>query len=196
MTWPFGDLRTFGYRCILADPPWDFDGGGNRNPRTKYPTMSIAQIKRLPVGSLAAGDCALFLWATDPMLPDALAVMRAWGFRYASVAFHWAKRTRRDTGWHMGTGYGTRSNVETCLLGVNGSMGLPKSRGVRRLIIAPVREHSRKPDRVYSDIEALYDGPRCELFARTRRSNWDSWGNDLDRFPQADQSNPAAKIIV
>ena len=61
-------------------------------------------------------------------------------------------------------------------------MGLPKSRAVRQLIVEPVREHSRKPDRVHDDIEAMFDGPYCELFARRRRAGWDSWGNDVDRF--------------
>ena len=180
--WPFGDMRMFGYRVILADPPWDFDGGGNRNVRTKYATMSIADIKALPVGQLAARDCACFMWVTDPLLPVGLEVLKAWGFRYASVGFHWAKRTKNDTGWHMSTGYGSRANVETCLLGMNGSMGLPKDRGVRRLIVEPVREHSRKPDRVRSDIERMYDGPYAELFARSTRAGWDVWGHETGKF--------------
>jgi N6-adenosine-specific RNA methylase IME4 len=182
MIWPFGDLAHFGFRVILCDPPWDFVGGGDRNARNKYPTMTPAEIKALPVGHLASGNCALFLWVTDPFLEEGLATLRAWGFRYASVAFHWAKRTPLDTGWHMGTGYGTRANVETCLLGVNGSMGLPKNRDVRRLVVAPVREHSRKPDRIRSDIERLYEGPYAELFARSRREGWSTWGNEVTRF--------------
>jgi N6-adenosine-specific RNA methylase IME4 len=133
------------------------------------------------VGELAAGDCALFLWVTDPFLDQGLATLRAWGFRYASVAFHWAKTTKHGK-WHFGTGYGTRANVETCLLGMMGDMRLPKDRSVRRLVVDKVREHSRKPDRIAADIERLYDGPYLEMFARTTRPNWTAWGNQTDRF--------------
>jgi N6-adenosine-specific RNA methylase IME4 len=178
----FDHLRLFGYRVIYADPAWNFDGGGARNAREHYACMSIEDIKALPVGQLADKHCALFMWVTDPFLETAFDVIRAWGFRYKSVAFHWAKRTKLDNGWHMGTGYGTRANVETCLLAVNGEIGLPKNRDVRRLIVEPLREHSRKPDRVPGDIERLYDGPYVELFARTRRPGWDSWGNQTDLF--------------
>ncbi len=183
--WPFGALRMFGYRVIEADPAWDFNGGGDRNARNHYATMSIEDIQALPVGELAGRDCALFLWVTDPFLDLGIDTLKKWGFRYASVAFHWAKRTKLDKGWHMGTGYGTRANVETCLLGMMGDIGLPKNRDVRRLIVEPVREHSRKPDRIAGDIERLYDGPYVELFARRRRPGWDSWGNEVDKFGEA-----------
>lgn len=83
------------------------------------------------------------------------------------------------------TGYGTRANVETCLLGMIGDLGLPLDRSVRRLIIEPIREHSRKPDRVPRDIDRLYAGPAAELFARTRRPGWDSWGNQVEKFAGA-----------
>lgn len=190
--WPFGVLRSFGYRVILADPPWNFDGGGDRNARTHYDTMTPADIARLPVGDLAAKDCALFLWVTDPLLDVGLAAMKRWGFRYTTVAFTWAKRTRLDAGWHLGTGYYTRANPEMCLLGIAGSLGLPKSRGVRQLVVEPLREHSRKPDRIHGDIEALFDGQYCELFARQRRPGWDAWGNQLDRFADAGTAMPEA----
>ncbi|WP_426163041.1 MT-A70 family methyltransferase [Sandarakinorhabdus sp. DWP1-3-1] len=187
--WPFGDLPMFGHRVIYADPAWPFENysakGESRNPNRHYPTMSLEQIKALPVGHLAADNAALLLWATDPLLDKAIEVMTAWGFRFVTVAFTWAKRTPNDTGWHMGTGYYTRANPEICLLGMNGRVGLPKSRGVRQLIVEPVREHSRKPDRVYGDIEALFDGPYLELFARQRRAGWSSWGNDVDKFEAA-----------
>ncbi|MDB5683171.1 MAG: hypothetical protein JWM75_869 [Sphingomonas bacterium] len=188
--WPFGGLQMFGYRVIHADPAWPFENysakGESRNPNRHYPTMSVEQIKGLPVGHLAGDSCALFLWVTDPMLEHGLETMRRWGFRYVTTAFTWAKRTRRDTGWHLGTGYYTRANCEMCLLGMIGSMGLPKSRSVRQLIVEPVREHSRKPDRVAGDIKAMFDGPYVELFARRRRKGWESWGNDVDRFEIAD----------
>ena len=182
--WPFGELTMFGYRVLYVDPPWDFEGGGDRNARNHYPTMSVDEICALPVGQLAARDCAVFMWITDPFLMEGARVLNAWGFRYTSVGFHWAKTTKNGH-WHMSTGYGTRANVETCLLGTMGDMGLPKDRGVRRLIVEPVREHSRKPDRVPGDIERLYDGPYAELFARNRRAGWASWGNQADKFEVA-----------
>jgi N6-adenosine-specific RNA methylase IME4 len=183
---PFEGLRMFGYKIIHADPAWSFENwsekGEDRNPNRHYETMGVDEIAALPVGHLASGDCALFLWVCDPLLDQALHVMRAWGFRYTTVAFTWAKRTKLDNGWHLGTGYYTRANPETCLLGMMGS--LPRrDAGVRQLIVEPVREHSRKPDRVADDIVRLFgDLPRVELFARTARPGWESWGDQISRF--------------
>lgn len=186
---PFTGLRMFGYSIIHADPPWAFDNysasGECRNANQHYDTMTWQDIADLPVGSLAAGDCALFLWVVNPQLDRAFDVMRAWGFRYTSVAFTWAKRTKRDTGWHMGLGYGTRANAEICLLGMTGQLRR-RDAGVRSLIVDPLREHSRKPDRVRGDIERLYgDQFRCDLFSRQRREGWDCWGNEVEKFDQA-----------
>lgn len=198
MTWPFGDIRPFSARVILADPPWSFEnwGEGGQGRAPDYPCMSLEELKALPVGHLARGDAALFCWVTDPLLPRALEVIEAWGFTYRTVAFTWAKRTRSDAGWHMGLGYYTRANPEICILATVGDMGRPKSRGVRQLVVEPVREHSRKPDRIYADIEALFDGPYVELFARNRRPGWASWGNDVDRFsPEQVQAGVGAALI-
>lgn len=186
VTWPFGDLLPLSFNIIYADPAWPFDNystkGETRNPNRHYPTMSIDQIKDLPVRHLANGDCACFLWVTDPLLDRGIEVLKAWGFTYKTVAFTWAKRTKLDTGWHIGTGYTTRSNPEMCLLGMMGS--LPRrSASVRQLVVEPIREHSRKPDRIPDDIVKLYgDLPRIELFARTSRPGWSAWGNETGKF--------------
>lgn len=186
MGWPFGALTMFGYSVILADPPWAFDNwsvaGEGRNPNQHYPTMSADEIIALPVGHLAAGNCALALWCVDPLLDKGFEALRAWGFRYTTVLFTWAKRSPRDTAWHMGPGYYTRANPEICLLGMMGSLSR-KDAGVRQLIVDPVREHSRKPDRVRPDLERLF-GPqrRCELFGRSERPGWDVWGNETGKF--------------
>ena len=142
--------------------------------------MPLAEIEALPVGDLAVPDCALFLWAVAPLLPEALHVMTAWGFQYKTIAFTWAKTTR-DGRPAIGMGYWTRAGAEVCLLGVRGR---PKrlDRGVRQLIVEPRREHSRKPDRVAADVERLVGGPYLELFARTRRPGWTCVGDQLDRF--------------
>ena len=186
---PFSHLQMFGYSIIHADPAWSFanysEKGEGRNANQHYDTMSVDEIAALPVGQLAAGDCALFLWVTDPLLDEGMRVLKAWGFRYATVAFTWAKRSKNDAAWHMGTGYYTRANPETCLLGIMGRM--PRvSAAVRQLIVAPVREHSRKPDEVYVGIEQLFgEQRRVDLFSRQRRAGWDSWGNQADKFEVA-----------
>lgn len=183
-TWPFEGLSPFRYGALLADPPWSFDNfsarGEAKNPKAHYACMSVADIAALPVGHLAAPDCALIMWATAPMLPAALEVMTAWGFTFKSAG-SWAKRSRTGGKWAFGTGYCFRSAAEFYLLG---TIGAPKvrSRSVRNLIVAPVREHSRKPDDMHRDVEALFAGPYAELFARQRRPGWDCWGNQADKF--------------
>lgn len=179
------------FGAVLADPPWSFrswsDKGKNRSPdamvRQKglaerhYATMSLADIRALPVGDLAAPDCALFLWAVDCMLPEAIEIGKAWGFRYTTVAFTWVKQTKTKRA-HIGLGYWTRGNPESCLLFTRGK---PKrlSAAVRQLIVSERREHSRKPDEARERIEQLLPGPYLELFGREERPGWDVWGNQV-----------------
>lgn len=123
--------------------------------------MNFAELASLPVANLAATDCVLFLWATDPLLPRALELIRAWGFEYKTVGFYWVKlnsSARSDRDFFTGLGYWTRANPEQCLLATRGK---PKRRGrdVRRPIVDRRREHSRKPDQVRERIERLVDGP-------------------------------------
>ena len=118
------------------------------------------------------------MWCVDPMLPEALEVIKAWGFKYKTVGFTWAKQNKNDLGMFTGLGYWTRANPEMCLLATKGK---PKriSKSVKQLIVSQRQEHSRKPDEVYERIEQLLDGPYVELFARRERKGWDSWGNEL-----------------
>ena len=183
------------YSTILADPPWSFkswsDKGKNRAPdamvrqdglaERHYQTMSKDWICGLMdrEGWPIAKNASLFLWAVDCMLPEALEVMAAWGFRYKTVAFTWAKTNRTRPGYSIGLGYWTRGNPEMCLLGTRGSPKR-KSAAVRQLIVSERREHSRKPDEAHERIEALVDGPYLELFARRKRTGWDAWGNQLE----------------
>lgn len=186
--WPFGDLPMFGFNLIHADPPWSFlnwsEKGEDRNANQHYDTMVWQDIAAVPVGSLASGNCACFLWCVDPLLDKGFDVLRAWGFRYVTVGFTWAKQNESGK-FPIGTGYYTRANPETCLLGMMGS--LPRlDAGVRQLIVEPVREHSRKPERIADDIVRLFgDLPRVELFARTQRPGWRAWGNQVDKFEAA-----------
>jgi N6-adenosine-specific RNA methylase IME4 len=183
------------FAVILIDPPWEYttyseDTGQGRSAEAHYPTMSAGDIASLPVGDLAADDCALFMWATWPTIQQAFAVGTAWGFEYKTCAFTWAKvkkglapdthlRLNDDSNWHMGMGFWTRANSEVCLLFVKGS---PKRQNadVRQLIVASVRKHSQKPDEQYERIERLVKGPYLELFAREKREGWFAWGNEVE----------------
>ncbi len=176
------------YGAILVDPPWSFSNwsaaGERKNALQHYDCMTYKAIAELCVGQFAAPDCVLFMWATDPLMPTAVNLMKWWGFAYKTVGFTWVKQTPRGKQWHMGLGYWTRANPEMCLLG---TIGRPrrKSAAVRQLITAPIREHSRKPDEIYERIEALVDGPYCELFARQRRPGWECFGDEVDKFEAA-----------
>ena len=141
--------------------------------------MSIEELCALPVAELAAKDSALFMWATFPQLPEALRLIRAWGFTYKSVAFVWLKKNRKADSWFYGLGFWTRANAEICLLATRGH---PKraARDVKQVILSHVEEHSKKPDEARRRIEALMgDVPRIELFARQATPGWDVWGNEV-----------------
>jgi N6-adenosine-specific RNA methylase IME4 len=143
-----------------------------------YKTEGLEEIMALPVADLAAPDCVLFMWMVDWCPGDALALIEAWGFQHQTTAFTWAKQNSSGEGWHMGQGYWTRANPEDCWLATRGH---PKRlyADVRQLIVAPVQEHSRKPDEIHDRIERLLDGPYLELYARRERPGWMTWGNEL-----------------
>lgn len=115
------------------------------------------------------------------MLEDGLNLINQMGFTYKTVAFTWVKKTRHGRD-HVGMGYYTRANPEMCLLATRGKVLPRKSKSVRQLLVSPLREHSRKPDEVYERIEALFDGPYVEMFARTQRNNWQGIGDQLGKF--------------
>lgn len=143
------------FSIIYADPPWRYEQKNRQgSAELHYPTMSIEEICSLPVADLAAKDSVLFLWATFPQLPEALKVIKAWGFSYRSVAFVWIKRNRRSYSWFYGLGYWTRGNAEICLLAVKGHPKR-KSAGVHQLIVSPIERHSKKPDEARRKIVEL-----------------------------------------
>ena len=187
MTNPFEYLPRGHYGLIAADPPWAFltrsAKGKGRSPEQHYGCMSLDDIKALPVADLAAKDCCLLLWITDPLLELGFDVIKAWGFTFKTVGFYWAK-TNADGTPFCGMGYYTRANPEQCLLATRGN---PKrlSKSVRRLIISPRREHSRKPDEFFTRAEQLMPGPYLELFSRQYRIGWTTWGNQEGKFGQA-----------
>ncbi len=170
------DLPALPFSVLYADPPWRLKGG----VKMPYPMMSTRDICALPVADVAASDCLLFLWAVPAHLPDALAVIHAWGFTYKTVAFTWVKRTPLGTGFLTGRGYWTHSNAEPCLLATRGQPQRVGT-GVSSLIVSPRREHSRKPDELRERIVRIAgDVPRAELFARQRAPGWSAWGNEVD----------------
>ena len=169
------------FNIIYADPAWKYNNKGGRSAAEKfYPTMNIEEICALPVADIAAKDSALFLWATFPMLPEALRVIDAWGYTFKSVAFVWLKQNRKAKSWFYGMGFWTRSNVEICLLATRGKPQR-QDKGIHQLIISPIEAHSKKPDVVREKIVRLMgDIPRVELFARQATPGWNVWGNEVE----------------
>lgn len=184
------------YRVIVADPPWNFATysarGRARNADRHYPVMSLPDIKALNVGALAAPDCHLFLWSTSAHCAQSLDVLTAWGFKLSGLAFVWLKLKPTagppyswgPDSFAVGMGLTTRKNAEYVFLGRRGSPKR-KARNIRDLIFSRRREHSRKPDAFYDQVEAYSDGPYLDLFARQSRPGWDSWGNESTKFDGA-----------
>ncbi|MCY3631680.1 MAG: MT-A70 family methyltransferase [bacterium] len=171
------------YPVILADPPWQYEAGAlpvtaAGGVRYHYPLMADAEIEALPVSGLAAPDAVLWLWATAPKLPEALRVMAAWGFAYRSSAV-WLKQTEAG-GLHTGTGYWFRGQHELLLVGRRGAFPAPHFGSAPLSVIEAARgAHSAKPAAVYAIIERLWpDLPKIELFARTPRTGWQTWGHE------------------
>ena len=172
------------YQVIYADPPWSIQTTSQvpsgRPGARPYIAMRQVDIFNLPIKEIADDNCVLLLWATAPLLPEALYLIKAWGFEYKSVAFTWVKRNKKSDGWFWGMGWWTRSNPEYCLLATKGT---PKrnEKNVHSVVDARVMEHSKKPDSVAEDIVRLCgDVPRVELFARQQREGWDVWGNEVE----------------
>ena len=171
------------YNIIYADPAWHFktysDKGTKRSAIQHYNCLNINDIYNLPIDTISHNDCMLFIWVIDSMLPEALEVIKRWGFKYKTVAFTWVKENKKSDGYFTGMGYWTRCNPEQCLLATKGK---PKrlSKSVRQLTINKIQNHSKKPDCVRNKIiELCGDLPKIELFARQRVKGWDSWGNEL-----------------
>lgn len=196
------------YNIIYADPPWDYNDKRDKHPRlcggasVHYPTMKTKDLVLLPINEITDDNCMLFMWATFPNLPDALELMKAWGFKYKTVGFTWVKTNKiqrsvedyhpkhqiigsAETGFSspfFGIGYYTKSNAEVCLIGVKGKP-IKISNDISSIIISPKEAHSKKPDEVRNKIvELCGDIPRVELFARTETPGWDTMGLDINRI--------------
>ncbi len=141
------------YPVILADPPWEYRDralAGERGAGCHYPTLDLADLEALPVRDVTADDAMLFLWATMPLLPEAIHLVERWGFSFKTAAFTWVKTSAGKTGFAWGMGSYTRANAELCLLGTRGKPK-PCSRGVHSVILAPRTGHSAKPPEAHEN---------------------------------------------
>ncbi len=174
------------YKTIYADPPWQFQNRtGKVAPEHKrlsrYSTMTLDDIKALPVSDIADEKSHLYLWVPNALLPEGLEVMKAWGFEYKTNLI-WEKVRKDGQPDGRGVGFYFRNVTEILLFGIKGDKNrtLQPGRSQVNLLRAMKREHSRKPDEFVSLIEACSPGPRIELFARGNREGWDMWGNQAN----------------
>jgi len=166
------ELPTGKYAVIYADPPWQYDNSGfNEAADNQYPTMPLDEICELPITDLADETTVLFLWATNPLLPEALKVLAAWGFEY-KTNIAWIKDAGRGKGWYL------KSKHELLLIGVKSETPHPIERPDSCFEADRGSVHSRKPEKAYEIIESMYPGSKIELFSRVARNGWDSWGNE------------------
>lgn len=182
------------YKVIYADPPWRYSfskptasKGGNKGDGYSagvnyyYDTMTLNEIKEIPINNLADRNAVLFLWATTPLLPEALETMKVWGFKYKSC-ITWKKERCK------GMGYWFRGHTEHLLFGVKGKIKAFRSlkRNVQEF---PVEKHSKKPDGFRTIIELVTKrlNPKIELFARQRHDGWDAWGDEVSNGVNEDE---------
>lgn len=164
------------YAVIELDPPWSYEeqklaAPGNRNAEDKYPTMTLAEIRNLPVNVLAAENCHLYLWTTANHIRHGWSLLEAWGFTYKSLLI-WHKP-------HMGLGHYYRNQAEFVLFAVKGTLPLLRHDMPNVFTWEVERTHSKKPDGFYEMVEECSPSPRVRLFARSQREGWTSWGADL-----------------
>ena len=148
------------YNVIYADPPWQYrDRNCNGACQSHYNTMTIQEICNLPIEDICEKDCILFLWATYPMLQEAMQLIKAWGFKYKTIGFQWVKKSKSGNGYFFGLGRWTRGNTEPCLIAVRGKpYKMVKSKSVGQLIVEPLQAHSKKPDVARDKISELLGG--------------------------------------
>jgi N6-adenosine-specific RNA methylase IME4 len=196
---PFVGLRRGYYGAIAVDPASKFKSYTSiqsQNPQSRrdnerhYRVMPFAELAALPVKELAAPTgCHLFIWTSGPFLLQAIGLIEAWGFKYSTRAFTWLKTKRSwepgnpllESDFPVGLGLTTRSQTEIVLLARRGNCRRQR-KDIRELILAPRREHSRKPDEFYTRVEAYCEGPFVDLFAREHRPGWDAFGDEIGKF--------------
>ena len=183
------DLPDKKYNIIYADPPWYYGSKSAVNNTTgsaikplsdHYSTMSLQELKNMPIKNMTKDDAACFMWVTDSHIDEALEVLRSWGFAYKTIAFNWIKTTSKGN-YCKNVAPWTMKSSEICLLGIKGRMTKYKqANNIESLVIAQRTQHSQKPNEVRKRIEDLFgDLPRIELFAREKTDGWDVWGDEI-----------------
>ena len=171
------------YSIIYADPPWDYKGqlqhngkGGTDTGGAKihYPTMTLKELKLLPIPDIADDDCLLFMWSSSPHLDQAIDLLKSWGFKWATIGFVWDKQK-------LNPGFYTMSQCELCLIGKKGKIPSPRgARNIRQLVSEERTKHSAKPHEVRKRIEQMFPKQKkLELFARDIVEGWDCFGNEI-----------------
>ena len=195
------------YQVIYADPPWHYHSknydsllhkikGGDGTTDNKYdaecakhyPTLSIDEMKALPIPHIADKNCALFMWTTNAHLQGALDIMQAWGFTYRTIAFNWVKKYPNGN-LRVLPGPWTNGGSEICLMGGKGNMKqFKRDPRVKQCLIQEVSKHSKKPQEIADRIVKLFpEVNRIELFARDAKPGWDVWGNEIENDIQMTQ---------
>lgn len=202
-------METKKYQVIYADPPWKYPDsshtllagengkGGHWAGKTKdwnswnerpkgefkklYPSLTKEELFKLPVKDLLDKDAACFMWTTDMHLPQALEIMKSWGFTYKNIAFVWEKQTVNGNPVNLMAPW-TLKSYEICIFGTKGAMRkYRKDKTIRQMVKAERTRHSAKPQEVADRIVRMFpDCPRIELFARDAKPGWDVWGNEID----------------
>lgn len=171
------------YNIIYADPPWQYKSKEclakksilNGKLNYHYETMTIEQLKLLPVKKICKENCLLFLWVVSPMLDDCIDLLKSWGFKYSTIGFIWNKKKANPGSYTM-------SECEICLIGKRGKIPQPRGkRNIKQYVEEKRIKHSQKPEEVRNRINQMFgeDIPRIELFARQHADGWDCWGNEV-----------------
>ena len=171
------------YGIIYADPPWDYRGqlqhtgvGGKDSGGAvrHYPTVPVSEMETWDIAAISEDNCLLFMWTSSPHLDQAIRLGKAWGFKWATVAFVWDKQ-------RVNPGSYTMSQCELCLVFKRGRIPQPRgARNVRQLVQTKRTRHSEKPDVVRERIEQMFPHQsKIELFARKQTNGWDTWGLEV-----------------
>lgn len=175
------EFPTEKYSILYVDPAWDYDNRIQHNgvePTGSaiyhYPTMKLEDIKALPIQSITEKNALCFMWSSSPHLPQAIELMRFWGFEYKTIAFVWDKQ-------RVNPGYYTMSQCEICIVGKKGNIPSPRgSRNTRQFLSSLRGKHSAKPEEIRNRITEMFPTQKkIELFARNTTEGWDVWGNEV-----------------
>lgn len=170
------------YSIVYADPPWQYRSKEclakksilNGELNTHYPTMTMDELKQIPINEFTEKDSLLFMWVVSPMLDECIELLKCWGYKYATVAFIWDKQKTNPGSYTM-------SQCEMCLVGKKGKIPTPRgARNVKQFISEKRSLHSKKPDEIRERIYKMFpNNQKIELFARQHVEGWDCWGNEV-----------------